>query len=671
MGPMRLLWIFLLLAELLAAQPALQLKPHPAQSAHQFPNRRRGMARHLLVRFASGAEPGQLFELAKRGARVVQYVPDYAYIISAPDWFTADGLGLSSSSPIGPAEKLSAELADAADTGDASFALVEFYPDVDMDQARQIVLDSLLQIQDNPDLLDHHLLVSGTQDAISALAQWDEVAYIFPAAPELVQGLALNACAGALTDQGQIGQSVARVGYGWGGPGLNGADLNYAFQSVTDKIPTDTAKAEIVRAFNEWAKVAKLTFSPSTDLKANRTLTVLFGSGPHGDAYPFDGRGGVLAHTFYPYPTNAEPIAGDLHFDADENWHSGADTDLFSVALHETGHALGLGHSDKPGAVMYPYYRRATALTQEDITAILTLYSAQDATPGITPAALPLTLTVQDTPATTTFATLGLSGSTSGGAAGVQVRWALQGGVSGIASGSTSWSIAGVPLGPGLNTIVLTATDSLQATASRTLTVIRQLAAQAPLLPMIQVTSPTSSSSPTMTISGTASAADGIARITWSSSQGRSGQASGTLNWTIGPITLTAGANTFTIAAYSQSGISASQTIQIQYAAPATPSTPSAPSNDTTPPSLAIVAPAMITVSTSSSTLAFSGTAKDNVGVASVTWSTSNGDSGTCAGTDHWQAAAIPLYVGTNTVTIRAHDAAGNTAWRSVVVTRH
>jgi len=54
----------------------------------------------------------------------------------------------------------------------------------------------------------------------------------------------------------------------------------------------------------------------------------------------------VLAHTFYPSPPNPEPIAGDVHLDDDEEWVIGSDlsvrsVDLFSVSLHELGHALG------------------------------------------------------------------------------------------------------------------------------------------------------------------------------------------------------------------------------------------------------------------------------------------------------------------------------------------
>ena len=113
----------------------------------------------------------------------------------------------------------------------------------------------------------------------------------------------------------------------------------------------------------EWSRVASVAFSPAGGPYLERTLNFLFAAGSHGDAYPFDGPGMALAHTYYPAPPNPEPIAGDLHFDDAEEWVAGPDltvrsVDLYSVTLHELGHALGLGHSDVPGAVMYPYYRR-------------------------------------------------------------------------------------------------------------------------------------------------------------------------------------------------------------------------------------------------------------------------------------------------------------------------
>src|SRR5208282_5096489 len=108
---------------------------------------------------------------------------------------------------------------------------------------------------------------------------------------------------------------------------------------------------------NEWTKYSNINWVEGTDPLALQTVNILFASGAHGDAYPFDGPGGVLAHTFYPANPNPEPIAGDMHLNDSETWQIGANTDLFSVTLHELGHALGLGHSDSPSDVMYPYYK--------------------------------------------------------------------------------------------------------------------------------------------------------------------------------------------------------------------------------------------------------------------------------------------------------------------------
>jgi hypothetical protein len=74
-------------------------------------------------------------------------------------------------------------------------------------------------------------------------------------------------------------------------------------------------------------------------------------------------------------------------------------------------------------------------------------------------------------------------------------------------------------------------------------------------------------------------------------------------------------------------------------------------------------------VATSSVSIAVSGTASDNVGVAAVKWTNSTGYSGTASGTSKW-SATVPLLVGSNVITVRAYDAAGNSSWRAITVVR-
>jgi hypothetical protein len=101
-----------------------------------------------------------------------------------------------------------------------------------------------------------------------------------------------------------------------------------------------------------------------------------------------------------------------------------------------------------------------------------------------------------------------------------------------------------------------------------------------------------------------------------------------------------------------------------------TPPPPTTGTGDTVAPSLKIVQPNYTVFSTSASSVLVSGTATDNVGVSAVKWTTSTGSAGTAAGTVAW-SATIPLLIGTNVITIRAYDAAGNSGWRSVTAVRN
>ncbi len=87
---------------------------------------------------------------------------------------------------------------------------------------------------------------------------------------------------------------------------------------------------------------------------------------------------------------------------------------------------------------------------------------------------------------------------------------------------------------------------------------------------------------------------------------------------------------------------------------------------DTTNPTVAITSPIPPTTSTTTSPIAVSGTATDNVSVTSVTWTciqcvTKGGTATSSPGTSiSWLIPALDLTAGTNTLNVVAHDAAGN-----------
>jgi hypothetical protein len=450
---------------------------------------------HLIVQFDDAPDNQQLAELRARGVKVLSHVPDNAVLVAASAPIDLSGYDAA---PLDPRVKVSPVLTDQ----DRDY-VVEFHPDVPLNDARALVIRAGFTLHENPDLGAHRLLVerraqrARAADPLAVLSGLDEVAYVFPASEELTRGTPVIPCSSAVTELGPLAQYIATVGNGWDGAGLGSAALSYVWGTATRKLPANLAQAEVVRAMNEWSRIAAVRWTVGTNATGVKTIHVVFGVGSHGDPYAFDGPGNVLAHTFYPANPNPEPIAGDMHLDDDEAWRVGANVDLYSVALHELGHALGLGHSDVPTAVMYPYYRMAGALQPDDTAAILRLYAAAGApvTPPVTPTnpTTPITPTAPapspaapDTtapsltilnPSTTTLLTTsanrvftGISYDVGGVA---QVTWTNSLGGNGTAAGTTSWSVA-IPLKIGINRITIRAADRTGNTTWRTVSVTRR-----------------------------------------------------------------------------------------------------------------------------------------------------------------------------------------------------
>uniref|UniRef100_A0A3B4A0V6 Peptidase metallopeptidase domain-containing protein n=1 Tax=Periophthalmus magnuspinnatus TaxID=409849 RepID=A0A3B4A0V6_9GOBI len=166
---------------------------------------------------------------------------------------------------------------------------------------------------------------------------------------------------------------VARYGYFDGQPKWDKKEITYRVTDYTADMSQEEVDRALVKALKLYSDVTPLQFRQIRSGTAD--IMVMFKAKSHGDFFPFDGPNGTLAHAFSP----GEGHGGDTHFDADESWtltSSGAN--LFLVAAHEFGHALGLAHSQVQSALMFPTYQYVNTegftLPEDDRQGIQLLY---------------------------------------------------------------------------------------------------------------------------------------------------------------------------------------------------------------------------------------------------------------------------------------------------------
>uniref|UniRef100_A0A914XNI2 Peptidase metallopeptidase domain-containing protein n=1 Tax=Plectus sambesii TaxID=2011161 RepID=A0A914XNI2_9BILA len=149
-------------------------------------------------------------------------------------------------------------------------------------------------------------------------------------------------------------------------------DITYRITKYTSEMQARDVQSIIGKAFKVWEEQSPLRFVQKDEGPVN--IEILFASRAHGDGEPFDGRGQILAHAFFPR------YGGDVHFDEDEPWRAlqSKGIDLYSVAAHEIGHSLGLKHSQNHEALMAPFYQGYTGdaihLHSDDIKGLQHLY---------------------------------------------------------------------------------------------------------------------------------------------------------------------------------------------------------------------------------------------------------------------------------------------------------
>ncbi|XP_029957236.1 macrophage metalloelastase-like [Salarias fasciatus] len=176
---------------------------------------------------------------------------------------------------------------------------------------------------------------------------------------------------------------VLRYSHFAGGPKWDKTVITYRVTEYTPDLTQREVDATLAKALKLYSDVTPLDFKQIDSGTAD--IMIKFSSRDHGDFSPFDGPQGVLAHAFSP----GQGLGGDTHFDEDEVWTLSAQgSNLFLVAAHEFGHAMGLSHSKLQTALMFPTYQYVNTdgytLPEDDVQGVQALYGVRSTTDQVT-----------------------------------------------------------------------------------------------------------------------------------------------------------------------------------------------------------------------------------------------------------------------------------------------
>ncbi|CAH1224568.1 unnamed protein product [Diabrotica balteata] len=154
---------------------------------------------------------------------------------------------------------------------------------------------------------------------------------------------------------------------------------------------TVEAQKDAEMAFQMWQNVSDLTFTMVTNPTLDPPdITIAMVRKTHyfrpncmgNNKCPGQIGQGVLGHSYFP---DLSGKCKEIHLDITKSWHFGNDSipkdriSFLMVLTHEIGHALGIGHSATPDAMMYNMYQhKISVLHDDDIHAVQYLYGAKN-----------------------------------------------------------------------------------------------------------------------------------------------------------------------------------------------------------------------------------------------------------------------------------------------------